>query len=189
MRTQVAGRSIGMALLALTATATPTYGQGRSPVQYTRDGAATLVQKDTGDGQWTITYELQTGHVTGNVRREDGASTFLDCDRLESTEGLARFDCHVAAGCMETPCTSQPWVPLREVELAESFFLPEEEIVVDSGCCDLGGPCVDTGPSPNACVSTGGTFFAGATCEFVGVPEEPCPDELPEELCFIGACR
>lgn len=167
--------------------------QDRSPVQFTRDGASTLIQKHVHGDEWTITYEVATGHVVGNVRAEDGGAAFLDCDLTDLKDGVATYSCYAAEGCREEPCVSQPWTEVGAVELDQAFFLPavdepdpgDEPFV---GCCSFpGGPCVDIDGSPQACVSTGGIALEGA-CVAVE-PLDPCPEGVPPEMCFVGECR
>jgi hypothetical protein len=177
---------IAVAVGSALAVAAAASAQDRSPVHYTRDQSATLVQKDVDDQEWTITYELASGDVTGNVRSADGSATFLDCDRLAVDDGMVRFECFVAEGCTSGSCDPLLWTPAGEVEVPEAFFLPDEPVFA-AGCCDLGGPCVDSGPSPQACVEVGGAFVPGTRCEVIG-PLDECPDGVPAEFCFEGTC-
>ncbi len=159
-----------------------------SSVQYTRDGVATLVQKDLNGERWAITYTIETGHVTGNVLRDNGSATFLDCDRTEArNDGTGVFSCYSAERCGGT-CGPDAWAFLTETELPLSFFFPPAS---DAFCCEITLPndattCFAQGPSPQACVTVGsGRFFSESTCER---SSKACPLEVPLENCFIGSC-
>lgn len=182
--------AVGLMLLLV---ASKGAAQDRSPVQFTRDGQSTLIQKDVNGEAWTITYEVATGHVTGNVRAEDGSATFLDCDLSDLNDGVGTFACYAATGCLEEPCVSQPWASVGLIELERDFFLPAIDVPDPGdepfvGCCSFpGGPCVDIDGSPQACVSTGGSPQSGS-CVAVA-PLNPCPDGVPQEMCFVGECQ
>lgn len=159
-----------------------------SPVQYTRDGRATLVQRDVNGERWAITYTLETGQVTGNVLLEDGSTAFLDCDRTEVREGgIGVFSCYSAERC-GAKCGPDAWTFLAQTELPLSFFLPP---AAASFCCQISLPddattCFAQGPSPQACVTVGsGRFFPESRC---ALTSEPCPPGTPLENCFIGSC-
>ncbi|MDG2306900.1 MAG: hypothetical protein P8R42_20095 [Candidatus Binatia bacterium] len=151
------------------------------------------MQKTVEGNEWTITYEIATGHVTGNVRGND-FSAFVECDRLrvDREEGLEEFECHWAEGCRQAPCVEDPWQPVGEVQLPLSFFFPPEPEPGDEplgGCCDFGpgGPCFPIDFSPSGCIGAGGTA-RGGTCTVLG-PMEDCPPGLESEFCFVGECR
>ena len=151
----------------------------RSPMQLTRDGESTLVQKEVGDDQWTISYEIQTGHVTGNVRGSDGTSTFLDCIRVSYDLEWARYYCYAAAGCTSAACDGDSWDLVGEVELLNSFFLPENievsppvsETAPEWWCCLSETDCFEVVGSINGCVSAGGVASPRST---EAVPAQSC---------------
>ena len=161
-------------------------GDQASPVQYTRDSRATLVQKNVNGERWAITYEIESGHVTGNVLLPDGGTTFLDCDRVEVNDDVGTFSCYAADGCGAS-CGEDAWEFLTRTELPLSFFFPP---AADAFCCQIPLPgdvttCVAQGPSPQACVTVGnGTFFEDSTCVRTS---EPCPGGIPG--CFLGTCQ
>jgi hypothetical protein len=182
--------------------------ESRSPIQFTRDNTATLVQKDVDDAQWIITYEVETGHVTGNVWFPDDGATFVECDREASNDLVDTYRCFIASGCIEEPCSLSPWSEHPEpVELPRSFFLPQiagpgppEPPVTDHnptgepGCCELSdstGPatCFDTSTSSSPCAGAGWNFYPGATCGVTEViPDELCLKAGLGVGCYRGAC-
>ncbi len=97
-----------------------------SHVQFSRDGAATIIQKDFGAERWSIHHDLVDGYVTGNVFFTDGRPpTFLSCRRTAETTTDATYECYEAAGCGPTddPCVSHHQA-LGTVTLPRAFFLP-----------------------------------------------------------------
>ena len=182
--------------------------ESRSPIQFTRDNTSTLVQKDVDGAQWIITYEVETGHVTGNVRFADEGGTFVECDRVASNDLVDTYRCFIASGCIEEPCSLSPWTEHPEpVELPRSFFLPlisdpetPEPPVTDQnptgepGCCELSdstGPatCFDTSTSSSPCAGVGWSFYPSATCGVTEViPDELCVKAGLDVGCYRGAC-
>ena len=97
-------------------------------IQDTPDDTRVLVQKDVGTERWAISLNFDDGTATGNVFRADGGDpAFVVC---EPTGAPNTFQCSGADKCRATPCTD-PFVPIAEVTLPESFF-----VVPD--------PCVET---------------------------------------------
>ena len=88
---------------------------------------------------------------------------------------------------LTSPCASQTWTHLGEVELPESFFYPEGSAPEPGGfgCCQVGPTCFD-GNSPGGCIATRFEWHDGASCDYT---DEPCPPEIPLDDCFLGTCR
>lgn len=96
-------------------------------VQYSRDGAATIIQKDFGPERWSILHRIQDGFVSGNVFYKDGRPpSFLSCDRIATDDDEATYRCFDATGCRpggdDDGCRHDE---VGEVVLPTSFFLPE----------------------------------------------------------------
>lgn len=95
-----------------------------SGLQVTPDGKTTLVSKDVTSERWAIALNSTDHTLVGNVFRQDGGDpAFVWCEPLESSSGR-RFSCWGADRCEETPCATQDWTFISEIELPTSFFLP-----------------------------------------------------------------
>jgi len=100
---------------------------GGSGLQITPDGRQTLVSKDVAGARWTITWEPASGRATGNVFATDGGPPrFVACAQVAANPSSAQitFACRVADPCAAAPCDTSAWVPVDEVVLPATFFLP-----------------------------------------------------------------
>jgi polyhydroxybutyrate depolymerase len=98
-----------------------------SGLQITPDGKQTLISKDVAGERWTITYEQASGRATGNVFATDGGPPkFVACARIAANPSSARitFACRVADPCTAAPCGPGGWLPVDDVMLPVTFFLP-----------------------------------------------------------------
>ena len=107
-------------------------------------GAYDLVSKDINGERWAMTYDTDSGVITGNVFPVDGgAPQFVVCNVLSIGGGGAiTADCSGADACTACPC-SQGWTGLGQVTLPGSFF----------ESCSGGTPPVIDCPGGNAIVS------------------------------------
>jgi hypothetical protein len=116
-------------VLALAASAA-----AKSPVRFTPDGTAILVNKDVGNERWAITLDAERATVTGNVLIGDSVAKFLWCgitDAIGDASDLANQTlvmhcfygdpCDDLAGCKTG---FDGWHSIGEVRLPGSFFLP-----------------------------------------------------------------
>ena len=71
------------------------------------DGAYALVNKDVNGERWAMTYDTESGVITGNVFPTDGGPPkFVVCEVLDEDEsGNITADCKGADACTSCPCT------------------------------------------------------------------------------------
>lgn len=99
----------------------------QSGVQVTPDLRQNLVSKDVGDQRWAITYDPQSGTVTGNVFFPDGgAARFVWCERAAEQPGAGEvaLSCYGADACVASPCVQEQWSFIATVTLPAAFFEP-----------------------------------------------------------------
>jgi hypothetical protein len=104
----------------------------KSPVRFTPDGTAILVNKDVGNQRWTVTLDAERATVTGNVSIGDRVS-FIWCGITDATgdeHDLANqtliMHCFDGDPCADlASCAGfEGWHSIGEVRLSGSFFLP-----------------------------------------------------------------
>ena len=107
-------------------------------------GAYDLVSKDVNGERWAMTYDTESGIITGNVFPTDGgAPQFVVCDVLSvGAQGELTADCSGANACTSCPCNAG-WTGLGTVSLPGDFF----------ETCDGGTPPAIDCPGGNAVVS------------------------------------
>lgn len=173
-------RGIPLLITCLLVAGSTAFAQSRSPVQYSRDGEDTIVQKDVNGERWAITYEIDDGDTIGNVLKPDGTSTFLDCKRLSVEGGIGRFACYTANGCEQGRCGSEAWTFLVETEIPLAFFFPGnqpqpgpscrgtgESCDSDSQCCS-GLECEDDATRSGVCLVDDGNTGPPSQCAGLG---------------------
>lgn len=131
--------------LALVALALVAAGPARAgdSAQFSPNCNAILVNKQVGPEQWAITYDIPTRNVLGNVFKTDGSpASFLSCRFRGEDAGILTYECIGSQGCnfsVSEFCGGDQWTFIAEVDVPESFFLPE-------GLDELGSPdevCID----------------------------------------------
>ncbi|MFM7140638.1 MAG: hypothetical protein ACKO2K_01800 [Alphaproteobacteria bacterium] len=107
-------------------------------------GAYELVSKDVNGERWAMTYDTESGVITGNVFPQNGgAPQFVVCDVLSvDAQGALTADCSGADACTSCPCT-QGFTGIGTVTLPAGFF----------ESCDGGGSPVIDCPGGEAFVS------------------------------------
>ena len=111
-----------------------TSAHAKSPVRFTPDGTAILVNKNVGNERWAITLDAERATISGNVLIGDDDARFLWCgitDALGDAQDLANqtlvMHCFYGDPCADVAsCTSgfAGWHSIGEVRIAGSFFLP-----------------------------------------------------------------
>ncbi|MDG2307651.1 MAG: Kazal-type serine protease inhibitor [Candidatus Binatia bacterium] len=104
-------------------------GERESGLQITPDVQRVLVSKDVSTERWAITRNLDDLTVTGNVFFPTGGDPlFVFCQQAGTRGADLLLSCASADVCIAAPCGADQWVPLADVELPESFFLPPEAV-------------------------------------------------------------
>lgn len=90
---------------------------------------STLISKDVAGQRWAITFDPETGYVTGNVFQPSGGDPkFVSCTAEPPAEGQdpgdIRFSCSGADRCTAAPCEATEWTFIAEPTLPFSFFEP-----------------------------------------------------------------
>ena len=107
----------------------------KSPVRFTPDGTAILVNKNVGNERWTITLDADRASITGNVSIGDSEVKFRWCgivDAVGDQHDLANqtlvLHCFYGDPCTDLATCKQGfdggWHSIGEVRIAGSFFLP-----------------------------------------------------------------
>jgi hypothetical protein len=119
---------------ALSVLVLATSASAKSPVRFTPDGTAILVNKDVGNERWAISLDAERASVTGNVLVGDSVAKFLWCgitDAIGDENDLASLTlvmhCFYGDPCADlTSCKSgfDGWHSVGEVRVPGSFFLP-----------------------------------------------------------------
>jgi len=125
-----------------------------------------------------ITYDIETGGVTGNVLGDDGSVTFLDCDRSDLVEGEGIFLCYASGGCSTgvdsgfAECTDEHrYGFVAEAKLPITFFFP--------------GNAPGRGAAPNGDACLGVADACDSSDERSCCPDLECvTDEFSQPLCL-----
>jgi hypothetical protein len=107
----------------------------KSPVRFTPDGAAILVNKDVNGERWAITFDSDRSTVSGNVLIGDSVVKFLWCgitDAIGDGNDLANLTlvmhCFYGDPCPDVASCKLGleggWHSIGEVRLPGAFFLP-----------------------------------------------------------------
>lgn len=129
-------RIAALAMLALLLVAAGP-AHAKSPIQVTPDDNTIVVNKQVGNEQWVLAFNLFDQTVTGNVFDLGGnPPTFFFCN-VDSSDGFSlpadlagqtlTLDCSSAGGCAALPCDSTTeWhaVGGAAITLPGAFFLP-----------------------------------------------------------------
>jgi hypothetical protein len=112
-----------------------TAAAAKSPVRFTPDGTAILVNKDVGNNErWTITLDAERSSVSGNVLIGDNLVKFLWCgitdvigDQGDLASETLVMHCFYGDPCSDlASCQTgfDGWHSIGEVQIPGSFFLP-----------------------------------------------------------------
>jgi hypothetical protein len=146
-------RAAATALLGLLGVVVALAGTGAAPssgVQITPDGKRALISKDVGGQRWAITRDSADRTVTGNVFSPGGGRPqFVWCEDLGRDGDDVRLRCSGADQCPLAPCTTDEWLPLGEVVLPESFFLPPAGASAPERTPELGPPAGAPAEAPS----------------------------------------
>ena len=130
------------------------------------DTSLLLVQKTVGDEQWSISYRLRDGYVTGNVFRAGEDPAFLACQLGAQGGGQTRHDCFTSDARGE-------WSFLATVELPETFWAGAGQSI-PAGTAEFCGP---------------GTTADGGVCYPTPPPPPICEAPLEECLGLLESCQ
>src|SRR5689334_656275 len=111
-----------------------TAAHAKSPVRFTPDGTAILVNKNIGNERWAISLDAERATVSGNVLIGDDDARFIWCgitDALGDPTNLAQqtlvMHCFFGDPCTDVAsCTAgfDGWHSIGEVQIPGTFFLP-----------------------------------------------------------------